>query len=378
MRRICGEKLILTNLENTYEPITKCRVGDWLELWAGWVSKSYQSFVRQDRLEQWGSGWKVSISKAYALNPFYFQFYDSYSTPVLGGSAGMGQVPAWKRLTLISEADRQRKGKRLWKEVTGRLRLLWWFYRRNMFSLSWRLAVVVLFIWLSFFGGHVIASKKMAGVDANGDESGNGVARVNCAKVAGTGTGSGSVAKKAGGKQVRKGDGFQGADVVDGKIVETELTGTAEERLKTLEGSLQRVVVEAARLATEAASKGKKVKELEDHLGELGGAVLISGNSVRFESGDTIKVGEKIDYGPFAGLSIAGIDPARRAVRLSDGRLLRLGVNFRRVPGDGKAGGKQARVQTDLRGAKAGGDDAEEGSGGSGVGVRAGIFGWGT
>lgn len=291
---ICGERLILTNLENEFEPIGGCRTGDWLELWAGLVTKRYVSYVRQDRLIQWGSGWKVSKSMAYVLDPWFFQLYDSYSAPIGGGAAGMGQLPAWKRFS--------------------RLQLLWWFYRRNCFSLSWRAAVIGFWIWLSGFGGATVLAEGLS----------NGMMSLVSGTVRGA-SGTLDSEKKEDLKKVAS----SGSSVISSSVSKGAPKSGLDPQLAEYRKALDMAAMDRAVLE-------ERLRELQERLGLQGGAVMIAGDCVRFESGDFFRVGEVIDYGPFAGLRIVQIDKVRRAVRLSDGRLLRLGLD-RRLQGSDKS-----------------------------------------
>jgi hypothetical protein len=63
-----------------------------------------------------------------------------------------------------------------------------------------------------------------------------------------------------------------------------------------------------------------------------GVVVMIAGDRVTFSNGLTYEKGETLDFEPYTGLSILGVDPAARVVQLSDGYRLRLG---RSLPADG-------------------------------------------
>lgn len=335
LRRAAGEQIILTNLENEVEPFFGIRVGDWLEMLAGWFTGRYVSYVRQERLIQWGSGWKVAQSRAFSLDPWYFGLYDSYSAPVAGGSAGMGQQSPWQKF--------------------GRLRLLWWFYSRNAFQLSWRGVVAALMIWVLFLGGQkVLVEKFQQGVSSviAAGTMGGGVATKSAGEVKG-GQG-GDVVTPAGSVGV-KGEQIE-LEVFDwdgGKVKKRTLKGPREKVSLEAMAACERVSAQVGRVMSREKELAERVRECEDRLGELGGAVMVYGDRVRFESGDEFAVGEVIDYGPYQGLRVAAIDAKRRAVRLSDNRLVRLGFDSRRMQdGGGQAGG--SGVPANLSGNAAG------------------------
>jgi len=359
LRRACGEQYILTNLENDTEPMGGCRVGDWLELWARWVSGKYVSYVRQERLIQWGASWKIADSRAFTLDPWYFGLYDSYSAPLLsGGTTGMGNLQAWQRY--------------------GRLRILWWFYRRNWFPISWRLAVVVFFVWMIFFGGVNFAADYFSSFTKS-FLKGPGVAVKQSTRVEKTGREMPkeireaiNVASKidpilsAGSSNASV--EFMIPDIIQGKVVERKVKGRPSEVIGEVSAVLWKLGREIKSVQGEALASVQKVRELEKRLGELGNLVLISGDTVRFESGDIYKVGEKIDYGPYEGLEIESVDSLRRAIRLSDGRLVRLGLDAdyrRRLQQQPTAAGTNAPIPPSLqRGESGGGDGAPPGRSG--------------
>ena len=291
----CGERFILTNLENDREPMAGCRVGDWLELLAGWITGEYRSYVRQERVIQWGSSWKIADSRVFALDPWYFGLYDSFSAPLVSsGGAGMGQLAAWQRY--------------------GRLGLLWWFYKRNWFPLSWRAAAISAYVWVAFLGGgNVLVKEFERGVSGLVKAGAPGAVKSvgSGKKLPGSERGIGP---DGGPAAVRGGVDYMNGQWVERRILPEEVDSVSE---RVREG------VGALRANNEVMAK--HCRELESRLGELGGAVMLCDGGVRFESGDFFRVGEAIDYGPYAGCRIVGIDSRRRAVRLNDGRLIRLG-----------------------------------------------------
>lgn len=275
--RSCGEKLVLTNLENETEPLFNIRVGDWLELVAGLFTRRYVSYVRQERMIQWGMGWKISESGLFSLDPWYFSLYDSYSSPVAaGGHGAMGRLPPWKQY--------------------GRLRLLWWFYSRNFFGLSWRGAVLAAFAWVALFGGQKVLVK--------GFQSG-------IENIIATATPAGITSQ---------------SDSTNDPIRRGEPVKAIVEKLDVVESVAQ--LAKFTGLQMECDRLRENLAQVQARLGEFGGLVMITGqDQIRFESGDTYKVGETIDYGPYKNCKVARIDWIRRAVVLSDGRLVRLGFD---------------------------------------------------
>ena len=315
----------------------------------------YCSYVRQERLIQWGNRVKIADSKVFALDPSYFGLYDSYNAPG-GGASGTGALPAWKRY--------------------GYFGVLWWFYRRNFLPLSWRLAVVLLYpVGRGFRRATSDTGWRQRWHESLGvqGDDGDGV-QDGCCKIPrksrGLGTASvvSAVSSPAVGQASRiAADVGEVVDVVDGQVVSRKVRVSADVAAEL--ASVSRRVGE--QLKREAESIGvleSRVRELESKLGSMGGAVMLCGDRVRFESGDTYGIGEVIDFGPYQGLYIKAVDHERRAVRMSDGRLVRLGFESRGVSVVAAAGqGNEAGVQGGVRRAISGGGGAFGGPVGQGA-----------
>lgn len=344
LRRACGEKIQLTNLDNEVEPVFGCRVGDWLELKAK-VTGRYLTWVRQEWYSQWGLGWKRSKAEVFSLDPWYFGLYDSFSRPAMGGGSGKGARSSWERF--------------------GWFRLVWWFVSRNSFPLMWRAGVVLLFVWLLFFDGQAYVVGKFNETIQKAF-AGKGKA------VAGAPAKGAPAARPAPGKAVLGRPGGEVAGPRSVHFVDVDEKGVkwcdrpySAAACDELEAAGVRVAKAWIQSEDRAQALAARVAELEARIGELGSVVLVGTDSVRFENGDVWRVGDKIDLGPYSGDTVASLDQVRRLVRLASGRCLRLGGvppaavaegrpkvpgHLQRVADAGSDKGKTGREKVDLQG----------------------------
>jgi hypothetical protein len=123
-----GLRLSLVNSEDRRDPFLGILLGDWYELRAGFITREYETTVWEVERRAVDGKWIEQNKRVFALDPFYFEFYDSFSTPVQGGHKATGQAREFQKRT--------RRG------------LLWWFFKRNAFSIIPRCMMVGAIVYL--------------------------------------------------------------------------------------------------------------------------------------------------------------------------------------------------------------------------------------
>jgi hypothetical protein len=123
-----GLRLSLVNSEDRRDPFLGILLGDWYELRAGFITREYETTVWEVERRSVDGKWVEQNKRVFALDPYYFDFYDSFSTPVQGGHKSTGQEREFQKRT--------------------RRELLWWFFKRNAFAIVPRCMLVAGLIYL--------------------------------------------------------------------------------------------------------------------------------------------------------------------------------------------------------------------------------------
>jgi hypothetical protein len=301
-----GMRISLVNAENTRDPFLRILVSDWLELVAKFITGRYQSWVIEREMLKTHGKWKAQNTRSFAMSPRYFDVYDSYSKPQASGQAGRGVQRAYKRF--------------------GYLGLLWWFFTRNWYQTAGGAAVTCFVIWLCFLGGGAWALRGFFNVF---NQAGQSIVAQKAAK--GDSAGGIQIDRKPPAKAAAKTPGV--APEARDRIAElppaVQAMVTPELR-RELEAAYVRIDELAAQIGTERAGREAAEGELrkaQARLNEAFEVVGISGDSVTFKQGYTYGLGEVIDFGPYEGERVLGIDYEQRAVRLASGRRLRMGTD---------------------------------------------------
>ncbi len=127
----------LTNSATRRDPWFRIPLGDWYELAASFTG-SYESRTWKTEYRKVAGKWsrKAEHSEVFGIDPFYFQFYQSFSKP--GGGAAAGSVTVSKR-----EWEKRPRLTTVRDENGKRVLPTWgWFLRRHVFALGSRFAVV--------------------------------------------------------------------------------------------------------------------------------------------------------------------------------------------------------------------------------------------
>lgn len=268
-----GAKLQIVKKDDEREPFFGILMGDWYELRAGFLTGSYTSCVAElefrDGVDKKGNSvWKLNRVRRWWMTPDYFRFYDSHNAPHSGKGTGASSE--------LKEFQKRTK-----------LGLLKWFVLRNFEPLAIRLVGTVLVFWLLLGGGFLWALESFTG-SLKAMANKNGVA-----------------------SHVQK------PSVPSG----------------TIEGSVSSTSVPPSPATTNLKASGDAVKHAERRaekaersLSDSFAIGLLTQSEVTFRGGYTYAVGDLIDFGPYAGRSVSAIEWNKRAVRLSDGTMLRMAV----------------------------------------------------
>lgn len=322
IKREAAIKLYIENMEN--DRALGVRLGDWWELTAS-ITGTYKQWIAEDEHREKNERWQRMGRKLARIEPFYFQFYDSFSAPLGGGQRGEGEKRFFERY--------------------GRLKLLLWFLSRNILPVGWRFGFAGFVIWIALFGGLQTVMASVLDLFTSTTNA------VTGAKAEDSKPGEGVMTKAPDGPSVPATTAPRPPGKPD------QRTGEPLELLRAV------------------ADKDKRIAALEDDLaklrgfvGEISEFVMLTRTAVITAAGDVYHIGETIPWGTYEGRTITDIDFAKRAVRLNDGKVLRVlrGVHSERVPtaGTSKPGGGVPEVVrssggTSGNGAKPSGADAD-------------------
>lgn len=123
-----GLRLSLINSEDRRDPFLGILLGDWYELKAKFITGDYQTVVWEVERRNVDGKWVQQNKRMFTLDPLYFDFYDSFSRPVQGGEKSHGQPREFQ--------TRTRSG------------IVWWFFKRNAFSIVPRFMLVGGIVYL--------------------------------------------------------------------------------------------------------------------------------------------------------------------------------------------------------------------------------------
>jgi len=267
-----GIRLQLVNSEDRRDWFFRILMGDWYELKAALITREYETRVWVYEKREVDGKWTNEDKRTFILDPYYFGFYDSYSAPDKGGLKGQAKEHVFEKL--------------------GRLGTCTWFLKRN---------------WWRFIRGGVIAGVTIYFLTGGGGtlmhwflKSFTGQFRSASAPAAGNGNSvtSGASPNAVTGTSATSSAGTQPnyVPMADFKK-ERERADDAEHKLKDLSGVF-------------------------DRMGEV---VPLSPDAVTLRSGLTYHIGDKVEWGPFAGKTVKAVDLAKAIVRFDDGSVAGLG-----------------------------------------------------
>lgn len=132
-------RLQLINSEDRRDPWFGVLLGDWYELRAGFVTREYETVIWEVEERRLLGRWKTQETRRFRLDPYYFQFYDSFNAASHDG-AKAAKAP-----------DRE-------FQKRSRVSLLWWFFQRSWIRMALRLVLVGVLLWLMTGGGGRVAA----------------------------------------------------------------------------------------------------------------------------------------------------------------------------------------------------------------------------
>ena len=130
-------RLELVPGEDMRDPFFKIKLSDWYELKAAFTGFYHKTvFVLEKRKQD--SRWKTNHTTRFFINPDYFKYYNSFNASLQEKASG--------------EVDENRAPAHEYQK-RGKISLLFWFVRRNFFSLFFRIVIAILLFWLLLCGG---------------------------------------------------------------------------------------------------------------------------------------------------------------------------------------------------------------------------------
>jgi hypothetical protein len=275
-----GIRLQLVNSEDRRDWFFRILMGDWYEVKAALLTGEYETRVWVYEKREVDGKWTNEDKRTFVLDPYYFGFYDSFSAPDKGGLKGTAKEQVF--------------------EKRGKLGTIKWFLKRNW----WRfirggviLAIVIYFLtggggrlmhwFLNSFTGQFVSAASPASLGM----SKNGPSTVSTVMSPASGSGAGS------------------AGATPSPSTQPSFVAIAEYKKQQ-------------ERADEAERKLKSLSGVFDKMGEV---VLLSPDAVTLRSGLTYRVGDKVEWGPFAGKTVKSVDISKAIVRFDDGTLAGLG-----------------------------------------------------
>lgn len=134
-----GVRLELFPGEDLRDPYFKIKMADWYELKAAFLGSYHKTvFMFEKRKSGSGGRWVTNHVSRFLITPEYFKYYNSFNASLQEKEKGASDEGR------AVEYEYQRRSK---------ISLLFWFIRRNFFSLLSRFLIAGLLIWLCFCGG---------------------------------------------------------------------------------------------------------------------------------------------------------------------------------------------------------------------------------
>jgi len=264
-----GLKRTLFNCEDRRDPFFKIVMADWYNLRAKFFTGAYTSTVYETEWLPFNKKWRENHVYRFQFRPEFYPLYDSYSTPIAGGSKARGKIYPFQSLT--------KRG------------LIWWFYRRNWLEVTTRLALFLLAFWIFFGGGGLKLIESFMSFQKKIMVS-NSKSHVSSAE-----------------------------HLPDEKLpISADGPKTPHNTVKIDPQNNQAVapleIVESEKILL----LEKKLIDLTSELAKQKLIVLIAPDFIVLADGQRIEAGETPTFGPFAGLRLLLIDTRKRYALFSD------------------------------------------------------------
>ncbi len=256
----------LVNGETNRDPFFKIMLSHWYELQAA-LTGVYEKKIHQIEKRSIDGKWRVSHRETFTLDPYYFQFYDSFAAPHTGGKAGKAAQHEFQRY--------------------GRVGVFWWFIKSHPFALASRALILGLFCWVVLLGGNQVLFKVFL-------EKLSYLAK-----------------KQTAAKKVEKLETAKAVSLVSSSPVVNVASVVPP-------GS------ELSQVRQELEKANKEKQSLQEKLASESAIALMTRDSVLLKNGLTLSKGEEIDSGLYQGKTVEGIVWQKRSIILSDGLVLRM------------------------------------------------------
>lgn len=270
-----GQRIALVNSEARRDPFFNITCGEWYELRAGFLTGEYEAAVWEVEQRRVMSRWVTERERKFRFEQRYFDLYDSYNTPHGGGVKAKNPPHEYMRRT--------KRG------------LLWWFFRRNAWSLTSRPLLLAVLVWVFFFGGWKIAVDEFVDLQKSFLKAKPGSATAGAVPTTTPTPGQPTL-----------------ADPVE---VATRL----RKELTDAEAAVKALTLRAEKAEGLARKYGAE-------LGAGYRLTLITGEACTFKNGVSYRVGDAIEDGPYKGQRIETLDWPRRRVILAGGQFIQLGA----------------------------------------------------
>jgi len=254
-----GLKRRLYNAETRLDPVCAIPMSDWYNVRAKFFTGTYTAAIFEQDYEPIFGKWKLRKETKFNLKPEFFELYDSYSAPESQSNHKKQEVALlpYQRFSKVG--------------------LLFWFVRRNVFSLLTRTALIVFLVWIFPLGGSTTVMKMWLGSFQTGMAK-----PLNDAPIAVSSASSASLIAPP---------------VVSASVAE-----------------LAKVILDLK----------EKIKSLENDRRFAADIVGFFGNDVILSDGLTYSVGDTILTGPLNGKKIYEISLKRRCLIFTDSSVVRM------------------------------------------------------
>lgn len=284
----------LESTEDLRPPLIGIPLKEFYNIKAKFTGKYTRATIITERVEN-NERWDVNYRETIILNPFFYQFYNSFNKPQQGGESGKLEKEDWQKYSLIRLLLRLPKKYPIVFATRGAvLAVLIFFMMGGMGN-------VVRYIVRAFSQGVTVATtSEIAPEDAAIEPVANGIDLD---------------------APLPRPDTYEMIDIQPQPQPQTPATeGDHAQRTKERE--------ELEQVYKQLEAMHEKVQRYRVKEQEATAVVLITRDSATMRDGYTYNIGETIDYGYYNGRTITRVDYRRRAVHLDDGVVLRLG----RVP----------------------------------------------
>ena len=298
----------LVPCEDLRDPYFNIPLYDWYQLKAAFTGEYHKSVVVNELKKTANGRFRKNHSKVFSITPDYFKYYNSYSKTLSGGNEENG----------TPQTEYQTKTK---------IGLLLWFLRRNILNILPKIFLVILFIWLAFFGGGVKCFNYLMKY----------LQTIHNSQLVQKANPKAKIEKAENKTEESKEENKALEDKKERKILKPEIR---EEFIKNhpylIEIHDEELLFNAYQKEIELIEKSRneekerilnEIKEREENKKHFGGLKYIDGDTAFFNNGEMIKRGQRFVKGHYyEGKSVIEINYLHGFVRLDDGTIIKLSI----------------------------------------------------